>query len=70
MKRKTIEQINEASDFEFIFKCFQGKGYSPRGSMAMAEPYITFGDILCVLFIRHFLLKKRILVLQEILYIK
>lgn len=32
----------EALDFEFIFKCLEEKGYSPRGSMTMAEPYITF----------------------------
>lgn len=49
MKRKTIEKINEALDLEneafnleFIFKCLQSKGYSPRGGMTMAEPYITF----------------------------
>lgn len=37
-----MEQIYDALDFDYIFKCLQDKGYSPRGSMTMREPYITF----------------------------
>lgn len=33
---------NYTLDLDYIFKCLRDKGYSPRGSMKMTEPYITF----------------------------